>query len=151
MANDWIPAIDPEKARAWLGWYSGVCERVRVFVAHNRENMASLGRLLDLIRRAARRDMVRAAFERKERARTRRTYNPTTPRRRNEPRADFAAPDELAFIGGRARDKLRRLGIDTLDALLDLPRLFYMVALGDQRLQTVEAALQARGLRLAVG
>jgi hypothetical protein len=63
-------------------------------------------------------------------------------------RAAFAPPDELAFIAPRARASLATFGINSLDALLALPREWYMGAVGWRELESIEAALRSRSLKL---
>lgn len=63
-------------------------------------------------------------------------------------RAEFAPPDELAFIAPRARAALGFYGIDSLDALLARPREWYMGTVGWRELESIEAALRPRGMKL---
>ena len=63
-------------------------------------------------------------------------------------RADFAPPDELAFIPARTRELLGRLSIDTLDELLRQPRMFYAVGLSFKHMHAIEQALGMLGMRL---
>jgi hypothetical protein len=63
-------------------------------------------------------------------------------------RAAFAPRDELAFCGDHVRALLSGLGIDTLGALLENPRHFYLLALGSRLFFRLEMALHMRGLRL---
>jgi hypothetical protein len=63
-------------------------------------------------------------------------------------RADFAPPDELAFIPPRTRELLGRLHIDTLDDLLRMPRMFYAVGLSYRHMHAIDQALAMIGMRL---
>jgi hypothetical protein len=64
-------------------------------------------------------------------------------------RAEFAPPDELAFIPGLTREQLARWEINTLDALLRYPRMFYAVSLSYRHMHIIENALLATlGMRL---